>query len=163
MAGLSINCGVGATTFYIMKSFLTHQRTILHSHWRIFTENWDPSWCQLCLQCQHWRLSLWQTLVQPMKMKLVSWQSLVFSVLTFWISDKYIPQITELSSACIMGWHLLGASYALPLKHWGQEKMATISWMTFSIAFYLISTKFSLKFVPKGLINNIPALLQIMA
>ena len=39
--------------------------------------------------------------------------------------------------------------------------MAAISQMTLSNAIY--SIKISLKFVPKGPINNIPALVQIMA
>ena len=46
--------------------------------------------------------------------------------------------------------------------------MDAISQTTFSNSFFLnekfqISNKISLKFVPKGLINNIPALAQIMA
>ena len=46
--------------------------------------------------------------------------------------------------------------------------MAAITQTTFSNAFYLIekfciSIKISLKFVPKGPIDNIPALVQIMA
>ena len=44
--------------------------------------------------------------------------------------------------------------------------MDAISQMTFSSAFYeniWIPIKISLKFVPKGSINNIPALVQIMA
>ena len=54
------------------------------------------------------------------------------------------------------------------LTHWGQDKMAAIfqtfsnvfSWMKM-YQFWLIS--FSLKFVPKGPISNVPALVQIMA
>ena len=54
------------------------------------------------------------------------------------------------------------------LTHWGRDKMDTTSQTTFSRAFSLnenvwISIKISLKFVPKGPINNIPALVQIMA
>ena len=44
----------------------------------------------------------------------------------------------------------------LVLKHWGWDKMATISQMTFW-------NVFSLKFVPKGQTNNISAFVQIMA
>ena len=48
------------------------------------------------------------------------------------------------------------------------EKMAAISQTTFSNAFsmneeFCIWNRFSMKFVPKGLINTIPALVQIMA
>ena len=53
------------------------------------------------------------------------------------------------------------------LTHWGWNKMSTISQMTLSNAFSLmklnISVKISLKFVPKGPMNNIPSLVQIMA
>ena len=49
------------------------------------------------------------------------------------------------------------------LTHWGQDKTATIS-RHFQIDFLewelCISIKISLKFVPKGPINNIPALLH---
>ena len=52
------------------------------------------------------------------------------------------------------------------VSHWGQDKMAAIFQMTFSIAFYCIfmneNTLISLKLVPKGPINNIPALVHIM-
>ena len=55
------------------------------------------------------------------------------------------------------------------LTHWGQDKMADISQMTFSNKFsWMKMCKFLLrfywkKFVPRGPINNIPALVQIMA
>ena len=55
--------------------------------------------------------------------------------------------------------------YALPclieLTHWGQDEM-DISQTTSSNVFYAWIS-ISLKFVPKGTINNIPALVQIMA
>ena len=54
------------------------------------------------------------------------------------------------------------------LTHWGRDEMGAISQTTFSNAFswmkmLRISIKISLKFVPKGPINNIPALVQMMA
>ena len=54
------------------------------------------------------------------------------------------------------------------LTHWGRNKMAAVSQRTLSNAFswmknVRISIKVSLKFVPKGPINNIPSLVQIMA
>ena len=56
------------------------------------------------------------------------------------------------------------------LTHWGRDKMAAVSQTTLSNAFswmkmleFRISIKISLKFVPKGPINNIPSLVQIMA
>ena len=55
----------------------------------------------------------------------------------------------------------------LPLTHWGRDKMADIFQTTFSNAYscliMYIWIKISLKFVPKVRINNIPALVQIMA
>ena len=54
------------------------------------------------------------------------------------------------------------------LTHWGRDKMAAIFRTTFSNGFswmkmYELQTKIPLKFVPKGPINNILALVQIMA
>ena len=54
------------------------------------------------------------------------------------------------------------------LTHSGRDKMAVIFQTTFSNALFLnenewISIKISLKFVPKGQINNIPSWFQIMA
>ena len=53
------------------------------------------------------------------------------------------------------------------LSHWGRYQMVAISQTTFLIAFleWNVWTSFenSLKFVPKVRINNIPALVQIMA
>ena len=54
------------------------------------------------------------------------------------------------------------------LTHWGRDEIDTIWQMTFSDAFLLnqnavISIMISLKFIPKGPINNIPALFQIIA
>ena len=56
----------------------------------------------------------------------------------------------------------------IKLTHWGRDKMATISQTTLFNRIFLnenvrIFIKFSLKFVPKGPIINIPALVQIMA
>ena len=53
------------------------------------------------------------------------------------------------------------------LTNWGRDKMDAIS-LTFSSAFFLsenvcIPIIISLKFVPEGPINNIPALVEIMA
>ena len=61
--------------------------------------------------------------------------------------------------------------YATPahkeLTHWGRDNMATICWQHFQMHFLerntLISIEISLKFVPKGPIITIPALVQIMA
>ena len=55
----------------------------------------------------------------------------------------------------------------VPLTHWGRDKMDDILQTTFSSAFpWMKMCYFRLKyhwcFVPRGLINNIPALVQIM-
>ena len=52
------------------------------------------------------------------------------------------------------------------LTHWGRDKMADISQTTFSNVFssmWMFEFRLKLKFVPKGPINTIPALAQIMA
>ena len=52
------------------------------------------------------------------------------------------------------------------LTHWGQDKIAAIFQTTFSNALnenVWISIEIPLTFLPKGPINNIPALVQIMA
>ena len=51
-----------------------------------------------------------------------------------------------------------GIPSSILLTHWGGDNIAAISKMTFSNAFSWISL-----FVPKGPIDNIPALIQIMA
>ena len=55
----------------------------------------------------------------------------------------------------------------ISLTHWGRDKMGANFLTTFSNALFLIkyisiSTETAPKFVPKGPINNIPALVQIM-
>ena len=52
------------------------------------------------------------------------------------------------------------------LTHWGRDKMADISHIfksNFLTEDMWIALDISLKFIPKGPINNIPALVQIMA
>ena len=54
------------------------------------------------------------------------------------------------------------------LTHWGRDKMAAVFQTTLSTVFswkkinVILLIKISLKFVPKGPINNIPTLVQIM-
>ena len=59
-------------------------------------------------------------------------------------------------------------SFCLSLTHLGGDKMDAVSQTAFSSAIFVnknryISIKISLKFVPNGLISNIPVLVQIMA
>ena len=76
----------------------------------------------------------------------------------------------------IMAWHQPGGNadlvywrtYASWVNTLRPRQMDAISQTTFSNAFFFnenvwIPIKFSLKFVPKGAINNIPAMVQIMA
>ena len=50
------------------------------------------------------------------------------------------------------------------LTHWGRNKMAAIFQTTYSNGFsWWISINMSLEFVPRGPINNIPTLVQVMA
>ena len=67
----------------------------------------------------------------------------------------------------IIAWFLLSLDNQPCLTHWGRDHMAAIFQTTFSNAFpwmknVWISIKSSLKFVPRGLINNIQASIQIM-
>ena len=61
-------------------------------------------------------------------------------------------------------WITFSVQFMLPLTHWGWDKMAAISQTTLSSAFsWKKMSEFRLRFVPKGPINNNPALVQIMA
>ena len=64
--------------------------------------------------------------------------------------------------------HIFLNKCSVALTHWGRDKMAAISQTTFQNGFFFnenvyISITFSLNFVPRVPINNIPALVQIMA
>ena len=59
--------------------------------------------------------------------------------------------------------HLSSQHPASELTHWGRDKMAAIFKCIFLNENVWILIKISLKYVPKGPINNIPALVQIMA
>ena len=65
-------------------------------------------------------------------------------------------------------WYSSMGPKVIQLTHWGRYKMTTIFQTTFFKCIYLnenvwIPIKISLKIAPKGPINNIPALVQIMA
>ena len=64
--------------------------------------------------------------------------------------------------------HWIHCCVEVSLNNWGRDKMDTISQTTFVKCIFLNENvwtpiKISLKFVPKSPINNIPALVQIMA
>ena len=96
----------------------------------------------------------------------------------FWhVSDVFFRLIapTRMEDITILAWHghLIKPHKAAirthrGLTHWGRDKMAAISQTTLSNSFSWMkmfenAPKISLTFVPKGPINNIPALVQIMA
>ena len=66
------------------------------------------------------------------------------------------------------GHSVSSVTFQARLTHWGRDKMADIFQTTFSHAFswmknVWIFIKISMKFVPKGPIDKIPSLVQIMA
>ena len=76
---------------------------------------------------------------------------------------KYLSQATPL-----MTWAAMAVMEVTALTHRGRDKMDAISQTTFTTAFFFngnvwIPIKISLKSVRKGPINNIPALVRIMA
>ena len=65
-------------------------------------------------------------------------------------------------------WKRMRSLDCLELTHWGRDKMAAISQVRIFKCIFLnenfrVSNKISLKYVPWGLINNVTALVQIMA
>ena len=84
----------------------------------------------------------------------------------WWVDTRY-----QCPVACSLWWWLkkyLRSTLLILLTHWGRDKIDAVSQMTLSNAFFFnenvrIAIKISLKFVPKGPINNNPALVQIMA
>ena len=86
-------------------------------------------------------------------------ENLIQSPVSITVVDGRVPRLLEPSEmALTMNW----------LTHWGRDKMTvTLADDIFKCIFLKenvwISIKISLKFVPKVLISNIPALVQIMA
>ena len=65
--------------------------------------------------------------------------------------------------SCYLFAHILQAGYIWTLIHWSRDEIDTILQTAFSNAFSLMKIyQFQVKF-PKGPINSIPALVQIMA
>ena len=62
-----------------------------------------------------------------------------------------------------MYWYVRVNRIPQGLTHWGRDKLADIFTRIFFNENVWISIKILLKFVPKGPINNIPSLVQIMA
>ena len=83
-------------------------------------------------------------------------------------SVLYEPGYNISCLALIISVAISNLRYVLWLTHWGRDKTAAIFQTTFSNAFFWMKIcdffiEISLKLVPKGLTNNIPALFQIMA
>ena len=93
----------------------------------------------------------------------------VMYVITFRMIASICCQCTmsmRLTRQCHTHYHGIHQRFDITgsLTHWGWHKMAAYFLKTFSYAFsWMKIIKISLKFVPKGPINNIPALVQIMA
>ena len=80
----------------------------------------------------------------------------------------YFAQIKVNSSFYLLHCSYDITSYWDTKTHWGREKVDAISQTTFLNSFFMneniwISIQISLKFVPKASINNISAMVQIMA
>ena len=92
-------------------------------------------------------------------------------IFPFWVQLQVwsMDSIDSISGLVqMMVWHWPHGEPLLELTHWGREEMNNISQTTFSYVFssmkmFEFRLKLKLKFVPKGPINNIPALVQIMA
>ena len=83
---------------------------------------------------------------------------------TIWPMTKFFPVYECLLESCV----IKSQVRAQELTHWGREKnrrhfAEPIFKCVFLYENALISIKISLKFIPKGPINNIPTLVQIMA
>ena len=74
------------------------------------------------------------------------------------------PTMTKLTSPHLNKWGQMNALWVVVyLSHWGRDNLTTISQTIFSNAFCWMIIQISLKFIPKGPIDNMPALIQILA
>ena len=115
----------------------------------------------------HWKLSKWQLPVQPMIKISSKWQHFRFSV---WLNK--LKQKISCSNVNSLSWHWKGC-IRLEMKynsfnslrprqnrHYSADDIFKCIFLNENI---WISVKISLKFVPMATINNILALVQIMA
>ena len=114
--------------------------------------NWIKTW-KIYLKNLHWKFCLWDDVVIGM-----TWE-IHHNNINSSCAQKHL-----ISGYIIC--HTLGHTYH-GLTHWSRDKMAAISQTTFSNAFsWLKMFEYWWNFhwcFPKGPINNIPALVQIMA
>ena len=108
----------------------------------------------------HWKLSKWQLPVQPVIKISSKWRHFRFSE-----GPKSIdPTMTKLTSPHLNKWGQMNAFWVVVyLSHWDRDNLTTISQTIFSNAFCWMIIQISLKFIPKGPIDNMPALIQILA
>ena len=91
-------------------------------------------------------------------------------LINYTAADELVTQLKAGASiiVALMQFSLNSLVSALEVStHWGRDKMDAIKQTTFSNAFSWMniwtSVKISLKFAPKGPINNVPGLAEIMA
>ena len=121
---------------------------------------WDWEWI-----CKWIRTFLWMWLVIHAQSSMMVWFKPKLKFGHGWVTASISFGIIY-----IYIYYIIPSPHPTPdgcLTHWGRDKMAKFPDDIFKCIFLnenvWISIKISLKFVPKGPINNIPALVQIMA
>ena len=124
--------------------------TVVYS-WGIHRSRWiHRTKGQLRGKCFHLMTSSWS----PQQVTSITWANIGHDVWHYMVPLGH-NELKIFLRICLNG--------QKPLTHWGRDKMAAISQTIFLNGNLWISIKISLKFVPKGLFNNIPELVQIMA
>ena len=86
----------------------------------LFIENWEPSWCQLCRQWWHRRLSWRQTAVPPVTTKFTTWQPMLpLYLLTVILGDNtyvliIIRHLNSFLVQSIQEWNCVPRRVSLP-------------------------------------------------
>ena len=120
----------------------------------------SAAWCRQATS--HYMNQCWPRSLSPYGITRPQWINGI-SIQEQWLSGDIIYR------GIFHGFFMINLHYALKsLTHWGRDKMDTISQTTLLITFsWMKMLEFRLNFhwcfVPKGPINNIPALFQIMA
>ena len=122
---------------------------------------WHQSWCCQCCHCKH---EYWCSALMAMQRKVTLPQCHCSTVFQCRYENRGISSagLVQIRKSCLVNIVCTASLTLLSL-----DKMPAISQTKFPNAFIRVkkrmSIKISLKFVPKGPINNIPALVQIMA
>ena len=98
---------------------------------------------------------IWTPLIRDLRRREIDWQAEPMDIqLTIYVNGFTKPEQTAVNAG------------QLSLTHWGRDNLAASLQTSFSNAFSWmktrISTKISLKFVPKAPIDNTSALVQVM-